>query len=80
MLNPCQNGGSCTGSTIGQVAGVTAASGLRCDCPPEYSGTTCGNDVCTPNPCKNRGTCVIDEIRNAKCTCETGFYGKLCGK
>ena len=49
-------------------------------------------DVCTPNPCKNSGKCLIDAVEDESkelemndaydskyvCICPAGYTGKLC--
>ena len=35
-------------------------------------------DYCNPNPCKNRGVCVVEEGKGYSCTCESGFTGFHC--
>lgn len=35
-------------------------------------------DYCNPNPCKNRGVCVVEEGKGYSCTCEPGFTGFHC--
>ncbi len=40
----------------------------------------CENSACSPNPCKNRGTCTVDdqEVGGFVCTCKKGFTGVTC--
>lgn len=51
----CQNGGKC-------IDGVNT---YTCDCPPEWSGKYCNEDVdeCSGsiNPCQNGATCTNEE-------------------
>lgn len=35
------------------------------------------SDDCTPNPCRNNGTC-IDRIADFECNCKNGWKGKTC--
>ena len=70
MSNPCLQGGSC--QDIGDD--------FKCDCPQGRAGKTCKyNDFCTPNPCKNNGTCSNDfKLARFKCKCKHQFEGQSC--
>ena len=35
-------------------------------------------DYCNPNPCKNKGVCVVEEEKGYSCACEPGFAGFHC--
>ena len=37
------------------------------------------HDDCSPNPCKNGGTCT-DEVNDYRCDCVEGWYGKDCSE
>merc|ERR1711881_139341 len=50
----------------------------KCACPDGYSGDRCQTaeapaDPCSPNPCKNGGSCS-----GGSCTCAEGFSGDKC--
>lgn len=64
--NPCRSGGQCN----------SLSNGFQCSCPTGYSGSTCENFVCSPNPCV-RGTCSPTN-NGFSCTCETGWSGLRC--
>lgn len=34
--------------------------------------------LCSPNPCKNGGTCVVDADGYFSCVCRSGCYGYDC--
>ena len=36
-------------------------------------------DSCSPDPCKNGGTCSEDAGGQASCSCPSGFTGSTCG-
>ena len=67
----CQNGGRC-------VDGVNTYS---CECPPEYTGQYCTQDVdeCAMRPdiCQNGATCANTD-GGYSCICVNGFEGKNC--
>ena len=66
--NPCVNG-SCSSDGMGPV----------CACSSGYTGALCdvASDLCSPNPCQNAGTCVV-EAGEATCVCSGEFEGPLC--
>ena len=35
-------------------------------------------DYCSPNPCKNKGVCVVEEGKGYSCSCHPGFTGFHC--
>ncbi|XP_068705792.1 uncharacterized protein [Montipora foliosa] len=35
-------------------------------------------DYCSPNPCKNKGVCVVEEGKGYSCSCNPGFTGFHC--
>ncbi|KAL4229467.1 Hyaluronan-binding protein 2 [Mactra antiquata] len=41
---------------------------------------TWGSDICSPNPCKNGGTCKIDSYnpKEFECACPLKYRGKFC--
>ncbi|XP_071786035.1 uncharacterized protein [Asterias amurensis] len=78
---PCENGGEC----IDVDLPVTT-----CTCQPGFTGILCEqvlvamNDVCSPNPCLNNGTCIETIVgRNHMqtehmCLCAHGWDGPNC--
>jgi hypothetical protein len=50
--------------------------GPVCECPPPYAGVFC-NEFCSPNLCKNGGTC-IDKGDSYTCECLPEFTGTNC--
>lgn len=68
--NPCQNGGTCQVSTIGNYT---------CLCPSNFTGAICESRVnlCASNPCQNGGTCIMGQ-NSYICTCTTSFKGTRC--
>ncbi|ESO09537.1 hypothetical protein HELRODRAFT_109730 [Helobdella robusta] len=66
----CLNGGICTNG--------------RCECPNEFAGATCGeNIVCKYTRCQNEGQCrsVVTNTSTSyepKCFCPSGFSGAYC--
>ncbi len=75
-------GPTCSTSTVftctnnSQCGPGTCTSGA-CVCPSGYSGQTCGNYVCSPNPCLNGGNCSVVSGA-AYCTCPSGYTGTTC--
>ena len=67
----CQNNGKC----------VDGVNSYTCQCPAEWSGKYCGDDVdeCSgsQNPCLNGATCANEE-GGYKCICVNGYEGKNC--
>ncbi|CAF3378373.1 unnamed protein product [Rotaria socialis] len=97
--NPCVNGGTC------QVAGpnlfrcvcptgicLVIGNNFQCQCPPQYTGPTCGILVPPPNPCisqpcLNGGTCTPTGPTSTctptgpttyVCSCTPSYYGPCC--
>lgn len=71
---PCQN--------VVCLNGGTCDNG-QCRCPGGYTGTRCETVVgtptgCTPNPCKNNGTCSLSRNQQVVCDCPYPFYGSRC--
>ncbi|KAI4885136.1 hypothetical protein NFI96_007271 [Prochilodus magdalenae] len=53
----------------------------QCVCGPGWEGDFCEQetDECTPNPCKNNGTCF--DLPNAyRCECPRGWAGPDCSE
>ena len=70
MSNPCLHEGSCQDKV----------DDFECDCSQGWAGKTCEYyDFCTPNPCKNNGTCSNDfQKMRFKCQCTDQFEGQTC--
>ena len=78
---PCNNGGSCSVSTL-------AAGGFTCVCAVGFSGLVCELDGgvlpppdCEADLCKNGGKCYVAESEAggvAMCACPLGFSGQFC--
>ncbi|CAD5124310.1 DgyrCDS12602 [Dimorphilus gyrociliatus] len=72
------NGGCARGSCV--ISGNT----VRCQCPTGYTGERCniqiGGVTCNPNPCRNSGTCYIDDVtRETRCSCvDRRWAGPTC--
>ena len=77
--NPCPNG-NCT--VIPKCSDQKCVLIPKCECSPGFSGLSCAESSCDPNPCKNGGKCaVIHELPFVRmCECIAGFYGALCEK
>lgn len=79
-VNLCYNGGTC-------VTGV-GEDPFICICADGFAGDTCNlteTGPCTPNPCKNDGTCEVttpkrrgDVFSEYVCQCQPGFEGVHC--
>uniref|UniRef100_A0AAR2JIY6 Notch receptor 3 n=1 Tax=Pygocentrus nattereri TaxID=42514 RepID=A0AAR2JIY6_PYGNA len=69
----CMNGGTC-------VDGVNT---YNCQCPPEWTGQYCAEDVneclMQPNACHNGGTC-FNTIGGHTCVCVNGWTGDDCSE
>ena len=65
---PCKNGASC--SVESKVDNFV----YKCECLEQFIGETCDESPCLPDPCKNDGTCSINENRagNFECDCQAG--------
>lgn len=35
-------------------------------------------NVCDPNPCKNDGSCIVQNDGGFTCVCDYGFIGDVC--
>lgn len=68
--NPCQHNGICRTERREPV----------CDCPQNFEGETCFDDVneCRDYPCLNGGVC-INTRGSFHCKCPMYHTGKLCG-
>jgi hypothetical protein len=73
----CTNIDDCPASACKPPGGIcTDGIGSHtCACNPGFSGTSCQNDICTPNPCSNGGTC---SRTGQLCSCPAGFSGSNC--
>ncbi|XP_078495931.1 uncharacterized protein LOC144751892 [Ciona intestinalis] len=48
-----------------------------CSCVKGFVGKHCENDICSPSPCNNGGTCI--KISNHYiCSCTDGSIGSRC--
>ncbi|XP_043940374.1 neurogenic locus notch homolog protein 3 isoform X2 [Protopterus annectens] len=69
----CMNGGTC-------VDGVNT---YNCQCPPEWTGQFCTEDVdechLQPNACHNGGTC-FNTMGGHTCVCVNGWTGDDCSE
>eukprot|EP00808_Paulinella_micropora_P020009 g78951.t1 len=65
VVNPCQNGGTCS----------ISAQGLPlCACVNNWNGSTCQVDLCSAQ----LTPCVHGQCSRGTCTCQRGFQGKSC--
>ena len=69
--SPCQNGGTCSQSRIGEFS---------CQCALGFTGQTCSTDIneCSPDPCQNGGTCSQPLPGQFSCECQDGYNGTTC--
>ncbi|KAJ8670094.1 hypothetical protein QAD02_001353 [Eretmocerus hayati] len=53
---------------------------FTCICNRGYTGPTCDTAInsCTPNPCKNNGTCRTSATGSRYCECTASFSGPTC--
>ena len=70
---PCKNGGNCTPTTEGGVAGYT------CNCTLGYEGENCTNPSCSHGNCENGGNCSITVDNKWTCSCPRFTTGKGVG-
>ncbi|XP_033625680.1 serine-rich adhesin for platelets-like [Asterias rubens] len=78
---PCENGGECIHVDL---------PATTCTCLPGFTGILCEqvlvamNDVCSPNPCLNNGTCIETIVGHNHmqtehmCLCAHGWDGPNC--
>lgn len=54
--------------------------GFRCVCPTGFLPPRCSRttNVCSPNPCRNGGTCTQINRYDYRCSCPTGKTGRNC--
>ena len=52
-------------------------STFYCNCFDGYSGQSCQNNPCDPDPCENHGICNFNDD-GADCNCPDGFSGDRC--
>ncbi|XP_040292497.1 hyaluronan-binding protein 2 [Bufo bufo] len=52
----------------------------KCRCHYPYHGPSCSavETVCTHNPCRNGGTCLVKPLNKFVCICPKSFRGKFC--
>ena len=70
----CRNGGYCIEDHTGSY---------YCDCPLEFTGQLCENELCKiNNPCQNGGQCYAvqgrDNSTELTCNCSLPFDGEIC--
>ena len=70
---PCKNGGNCTPTTEGGVAGYT------CNCTLGYEGENCTNPSCSHGNCENGGNCSVTVDNKWTCSCPRYTTGKGVG-
>ncbi|KAJ8014094.1 hypothetical protein DPEC_G00036680 [Dallia pectoralis] len=69
------NRGSCG---HGECVLISKAPFFECKCKLPFVGPQCEKPaVCQPNPCKNGGKCIKDDM-NFNCDCPNGFSGRFC--
>jgi len=68
LSNPCLNDASCFDN----------GTSYYCQCAKGYVGKICKDKVCSPNPCKNSGTCMQKEFSEFACLCQPWATGKTC--
>ncbi|CAG5044806.1 unnamed protein product [Parnassius apollo] len=70
--NPCGEHGQCH----------ALRTGYTCICNKGFTGVHCENtaNLCASNPCRNGGSCIVDEnsSRGFRCECTALFSGDLC--
>ncbi|RNA04658.1 delta 4 [Brachionus plicatilis] len=82
--SPCKNGASCIqlGYNLAICLCKSEFSGIYCDIPKTTTRsttvTTTPLALCTPEVCKNSGTCVQINQNLAICICAPGFFGEYC--
>ena len=76
--NPCQNNGICL------LDADSETGTFKCACTPQFTGTTCADDVneCTslshsPKCVKGQGVCR-NKVGGFRCQCFRGFTGNRC--
>ncbi|XP_052055877.1 protein crumbs homolog 1 [Apodemus sylvaticus] len=69
--SPCQGIATCVN--------VPGERSFLCQCPPGYSGLTCGiaTNSCGENACQHGGTCHKDP-EHPVCICPPGYAGRFC--
>ncbi|XP_070573742.1 uncharacterized protein [Ptychodera flava] len=69
LVNPCMNGGICTGPEhdpdCSSTERTSGFDGYSCSCPPGFTGSLCETELslCYSNPCPYNYTCV-DLVRS----------------
>ena len=59
------------------LAGIT---GRRITITQVSGGAICQETACVPNPCRNQGTCGLNEnvTGGFECSCRRGYTGATC--
>lgn len=81
--SPCYNGAICNAIAITSEADKKTVlyTNFTCRCSPGFSGEFCEKttDLCSSNPCRNRGQCILTKNTNEfTCRCYPAFTGKFC--
>ncbi|XP_055842375.1 cubilin homolog isoform X2 [Episyrphus balteatus] len=81
-------GASCSNNNICHPTATCSevANSIVCTCPLGMIGNgvgpsgcrTSGNDLCSPNPCMNGGTCMDNGSGSYQCICQYGFKQPNC--
>ena len=60
--------------------GTPSPECTACICPAGYTGDDCAMEIddCSPNPCQNGGTCMVNSDDGFTCQCPISRNGSDC--
>ena len=76
-IDDCESNPCMTGTCVDEV------DGFKCKCEERFSGPLCEVEdqvanPCSPQPCRNSGACISEDVNKYRCACTQGWEGDHC--